>query len=78
MKTQTFYASGEDTTDFHTSKDLHHAQLANLAAMARSIFQQVGATDVAQPQLTTLVSFNGANGALPPEGPIADAHGDLW
>jgi hypothetical protein len=38
-----------------------HAQLANLAAMARSIFQQVGATEVAQPELTTLVNFNGAN-----------------
>ena len=32
-----------NTTDFHTSKDeghLHHAELANLAAMARSIFHQ--------------------------------------
>ena len=41
-----------NTTDFHTSKDeghLHHAELANLAAMARSIFHQVGATEVADP-----------------------------
>jgi uncharacterized repeat protein (TIGR03803 family) len=57
----------------------HHAQLANLAAMARSIFHQVGATEV-EPELTTLVNFNGTNG----EGPtndgslIADAHGDLF
>jgi hypothetical protein len=55
-----------NTTDFHTSKDeghLHHdAELANLAAMARSIFHQVGATEVAQPELTTLVSFNSTNG----------------
>jgi hypothetical protein len=46
-----------DTTDFHTSKDeghLHHAELSNLAAMAQSIFQQVGATEVANPELTTL------------------------
>jgi hypothetical protein len=37
-----------NTTDFHTSKDeghLHHPELANLAAMARSIFHQVGATE---------------------------------
>jgi hypothetical protein len=32
---------------------LHYAQLANLAAMARSIFHQVGETEVAQPELTT-------------------------
>jgi hypothetical protein len=41
-----------NTTDFHTSKDeghLHHAELPNLAAMARSIFHQVGATEVANP-----------------------------
>ena len=34
-----------NTTDFHTSNDegqLLHAELANLAAMARSIFHQVG------------------------------------
>ena len=46
-----------NTTDFHTSNDeghLHHAELANLAAMARSIFHQVGATEVAHPELTTL------------------------
>jgi hypothetical protein len=57
-----------------------HAQLANLAAMARSIFHQVGVTEVAQPELTTLVSFNGANGGGTfPSGPlIADAHGDLF
>jgi hypothetical protein len=60
-----------------------HAQLANLAAMARSIFQQVGATEVAQPELTTLVSFNGlpppnSNGANPAAGLIADAQGDLF
>jgi uncharacterized repeat protein (TIGR03803 family) len=54
------------------------AQLANLAAMARSIFQQVGATEVAQPELTTLVSFNQANGANPFGSLIADAHGDLF
>src|SRR5262249_43607681 len=57
-----------NTTDFHTSNDeghLHHAELANLAAMARSIFHQVGATEVAQPELTTLVNFNGTNGLLP-------------
>ena len=48
---------GENTTDFLTSKDdghLHHAELANLAAMAQSIFHQVGATEVANPELTTL------------------------
>src|SRR5262249_1120008 len=70
-----------NTTDFHTSNDeghLHHAQLANLAAMARSIFHQVGVTEVAQPELTTLVSFNGTNGARPFAGLIADAHGDLF
>jgi probable HAF family extracellular repeat protein len=61
-----------NTTDFHTSKDLHHAQLANLAAMARSIFHQVGATEVAQPELTTLVNFNGTNGSDPISGLIAD------
>jgi uncharacterized repeat protein (TIGR03803 family) len=55
-----------------------HAQLANLAAMARSIFHQVGATEVAQPELTTLVSFNGRDGAGPNGGLIADAHGDLF
>ena len=70
-----------NTTDFHTSKNeghLHHAELANLAAMARSIFHQVGATEVAQPELTTLVNFNGTNGAEPVAGLIADAHGDLF
>jgi hypothetical protein len=70
-----------NTTDFHTSKDeghLHHAELANLAAMARSIFHQVGATEVAQPELTTLVSFNGTNGSFPESSLIADAHGDLF
>ena len=70
-----------NTTDFHTSNDdghLHHAELANLAAMARSIFHQVGATEVAQPELTTPVNFNGANGATPESSLIADAHGDLF
>src|SRR5262249_26296389 len=62
-----------NTTDFHTS-----TQLANLAAMARSIFHQVRATEVAHPELTTLVNFNGANGAGPQGGLIADAHGDLF
>jgi hypothetical protein len=57
---------------------LHHAQLANLAAMARSIFQQVGATEVAQPELMTLAGFNGTNGAYPAGSLIADAHGDLF
>src|SRR5215813_15210818 len=69
-----------NTTDFHTSKDeghLHHAELANLAAMARSIFHQVGATEVAQPELTTLVNFNGTDGSNPGGSLIADAHGDL-
>src|SRR5215831_8291781 len=68
-----------NTTDFHTSNDegdLHHAELANLAAMARSIFHQVGATEVAQPELTTLVSLNG--GTNPGSSLIADAHGDLF
>ena len=66
------------TTDSHTSKDdghLHHAELANLAAMARSIFHQVGATEVAQPELTTLANFDGANGAYPFSGLVADGHG---
>ena len=57
---------------------LHHAQLANLAAMARSIFHQVGATEVAQPELTTLVNFNGTVGMNPSGNLIADAHGDLF
>jgi hypothetical protein len=57
---------------------LHHAQLANLAAMARSIFHQVGATEVTHPELTTLASFNGTDGAQPVAGLIADAHGDLF
>ena len=81
MKTHTFYASGENTTDFLPSKDeghLHHAELANLAAMARSIFHQAGATEVAQPELTTLVSFNGTNGLEPWAGLIADVYGDLF
>ena len=81
MKTQTFYTSDEDATDFHTSNDeghLHHAELANLAAMARSIFHQVGVTEVAQPELTTLVNFNGTDGANPLGSLIADAHGDLF
>ena len=44
---------GEAAVDFHTDTDeVPHAQLANLAAMARSIFDQVGATEVAQPELT--------------------------
>ena len=72
-----------NTTDFHTSNDeghLHHAELANLAAMARSIFHQVGATEVTHPELTTLVNFNGANrGNSNPSGSlIGDAHGDLF
>jgi uncharacterized repeat protein (TIGR03803 family) len=70
-----------NTTDFHTSKDeghLHQAELANLAAMARSILHQVGATEVAQPELTTLVNFNGTNGANPEADLIADAHGNLF
>ena len=68
-----------NTADFHTDTDeVHHTQLANLAAMARSIFHQVGATEVAQPELTTLVSFNGANGANPRGSLIADAYGDLF
>src|SRR5262249_6435653 len=62
-----------NTTDFHTN-----TQLANLAAMARSIFQQVGATEVAQPKLTTLVNFNGANGNSPRGSLSADAQGDLF
>ena len=38
--------TSEAALDFHTGKDeVHHAQLANLAAMARSIFHQVGATE---------------------------------
>ena len=60
-----------NTTDYHT-------ELANLAAMARSIFQQVGASEVAQPELTTLVNFNGANGFDPFGSLITDAHGDLF
>src|SRR5262249_1699208 len=70
-----------NTTDFHTSNDeghLHHAELANLAAMARSIFHQVGATEVAQPELTTLVNFDSADGATPHGSLIADARGDLF
>jgi len=71
--------TSEAALDFHTDKDeVHHAELANLAAMARSIFHQVGATEVAQPELTTLVNFNGANGMIPFAGLIADAHGDLF
>jgi len=69
-----------NTADFHTSNDEgrpHHGELANLAAMARSIFHQVGATEVAQPELTTLVNFNGANGFQPRGSLIADAQGDL-
>jgi uncharacterized repeat protein (TIGR03803 family) len=80
MKTHAFYASGENTTDFLTSKDeghLHHAELANLAAMAGSILHQVGATEVVHPELTTLVNFNGTNGYYP-TGLFADAHGDLF
>ena len=46
--------------------------------MARSIFHQVGATEVAQPELTTLVNFNGTDGALVYAGLIADAKGDLF
>src|SRR5262249_26126702 len=45
--------------------------------MARSIFHQVGATEVAQPELTSLVNFNGADGN-PSGSLIADAHGDLF
>jgi hypothetical protein len=48
------------------------------AAMARSIFQQVGATEVAQPELMTLAGFNGTNRAYPAGSLIADAHGDLF
>jgi uncharacterized repeat protein (TIGR03803 family) len=66
-----------NTADFHTD-EVHYTQLANLAAMARSIFHQVGATEVAQPELTTLVNFNGANGTNPAGGLIADAYGDLF
>ena len=74
----TKYAS-EAALDFHTGTDeVHHAQLANLAAMAGSILHQVGVTEVAQPELTTLVSFNGTDGAAPFAGLIADAHGDLF
>jgi uncharacterized repeat protein (TIGR03803 family) len=57
---------------------LHHAQPANLAAMARSIFHQVGATEIAQRELTSLVSFNGSNGREPLNSLIADPHGDLF
>ena len=71
--------TSEAALDFHTDKDeVHHAELANLAAMARSIFHQVGATEVADPQLTTLVNFNGTNGSAPEGSLIADAHGDLF
>src|SRR5262249_56847715 len=67
---------------FNTSNDeghLHHAEFANLAAMARSIFHQVGVTESAHPELTTLVNFSGTNGAFPFYGSlIADAHGDLF
>jgi hypothetical protein len=49
-----------NTADFHTDTDeIHQTQLANLAAIARSIFHQVGATEVAQPGTT---AFGGANG----------------
>ena len=65
-----------NTTDFLTSN--HHAGLANLAAMARSIFDKVRATESAQPELTTLVNFNGTDGAAPRGSLIADAHGDLF
>jgi hypothetical protein len=41
------------------------AQLANLAAMARSIFHQVGATEVAHPELTTLSASRTAAGRVP-------------
>ena len=42
--------TSEAALDFHTDKDeVHHAELANLAAMARSIFHQVGATEVGSP-----------------------------
>jgi hypothetical protein len=49
-----------NTTDFHTSNDEGHLhqELANLAAMARSIFHQVGATEVTHPELTTLDKTN--------------------
>jgi hypothetical protein len=51
-----------NTADFNADTDeVHHTQLANLAAMARSIFNQLGATEVVHPQLTTLVSFNGTD-----------------
>ena len=50
-----------------------------LLQWARSIFHQVGATEVAQPELTTLVNFDDVNGANPAYGSlIADAHGDLF
>jgi len=69
-----------NTTDFHTTKDddTFIAELASLAAMARSIFHQVGATEVAQPELTTLVNLNGTNGSNPVAGLIAGAQGNLF
>ena len=52
--------SSEAALDFHTGTDeVHHAQLTNLVAMAQSIMHQVGTTEVADPALTILVSFNG-------------------
>jgi uncharacterized repeat protein (TIGR03803 family) len=39
---------------------------------------KVGATEVTQPELTTLVNFNGTDGAQPVAGLIADAYGDLF
>jgi uncharacterized repeat protein (TIGR03803 family) len=45
--------------------------------MARSIFHQVGATEVAHPELTTLVNFNGASGANP-RGSLITDYGDLF
>ena len=72
--------TSEAALDFHTGKDeghLHHAALADLVAMARSIFHQVGER-IDQPELTTLVGFNLADGAFPQGSLIADAHGDLF
>jgi hypothetical protein len=37
-----------------------------------------GATEVAQPELTTLVNFNVTNGSGPAASLIADAKGDLF
>jgi uncharacterized repeat protein (TIGR03803 family) len=71
--------TSEAALNFRTDTgEVHHAQLANLAAMARSIFHQVGTTEVADPALTTLVNFNGSDGSLPEGSLMADAHGNLF